>query len=766
MRELCPNAVVTICSIYIIGKGYPRNTNTKGISEAIIQILEENQEMSCIICCERLLDSLVQKEPVHLVACQHPGRHICHAECMADVFTRMIDLGITCPTCSGDCRAMVRQALTSRRDIGVPESFQWKMLERMNVLPIKGLREIFIHMGFIPSDYKLLNEVLAYYQFDQVNAAVRKYIVINSYKNYEIKNLHEYLIAEYPDYNMKYNRDMLRFSIMEYARLLIQCFAGSLSTAQVMAMLDKFLQREYQNEVERQGRNSVFISDFMSSSHLWLPGDDAYALVLKLIGMGLLGSASVILRKSEAVHTMNTDQAFEILMLCLKADDDSGMEIFEYVWVHSIYMRNLVPERVQQIKQRVDEYLVALNKVNEGVRREKLNKIYSKLSEKILDTAEAIKVLKEVPDDELRLICSSAALNYLEEKGVMRTIACAALEDRKQILQCMLDVLHIGQINTIYLMLPESMADIETDLALLERMIGIHSLSFACYAHQFAIFVRRQYFGYEMLTRMLDILTDVDADTKDPLHIWLLIAAKHQGFFESLSDEKYDAILEKLAKAGLFTGIAILEKPHGGKVNYKSTVMENAESIVRAHSGFSNLLQMYMACQCADTYILVVWCKHITLLVKCLLEGERSGSEHFIMITNHLVVSICGSEHFASSVLDAEVGELIKVLLGYGNAGLGYISTFFVVSRSEQHVRVAKMELFKALTMQQLAEEDVVIMNTIGFNFEATIAGLTYLTGSGITKVLVPGTIDEPTARMIETADKHYLLRLLRDKIE
>lgn len=714
----------------------------KGIGRASVQCIKEDCEMKCPICLEKLVSSSAQREEVHLAACQQARQHIFHAKCMAGALVSTVSDEIICPLCRGDCRAMARRALTSCHDKDAPKTLQWGMLEYMNKLPQKSLEKILDSMCFIPSDYECLAENLVNAPFDQVSNTIANYANTNFYK---ISDFYEYLTAKNTDY----------IPARMYKMALIKCIAGNLSTTQMMAILERFLQRECHGKEEMHAVAMYFINAFLVSPHTCISDSDAYTLLLGILKDKILCSENIILLNIRAMHTVSTGQAFKVLRYCLDIDSDSGPFLFRYVWFHSIYLRNLEPEKIQCINKHVNRSLTIINSTSGEVMRKAFCSMRSTVSERLLRIGEAIEIIKEIAGWRHRTYSSDKALNYLVKKGVIRAIVHASREERMQIFQSMLDGWDIDLFRIIYLNFLESMANSEMDIVFLKRFIRNRRHDITKIIYCTMILVRKQYFDYEMLVQILDVLFGAGINIDESFYIWLLLVARHRGFFESLCCGRADALCKRLARAKLFWSIALLERPLDGDAKHKS-IIGNVEGIIPNFPRFSDLLQTHIASQCTESYLFIIWCRHIGSLMVHLLDDMTT--ETASMNLNLFMMGVCGSEYFASNVPNAEVAALIRMLLGRGIAALEYIGTFVMTARSERHVYAAKAELFKMLIGQRLAAEDAAAMDAIGIRMR--------LVRPRISSILSGGEIDEPIAAMIEAVDGHRLLKLVRDRVE
>lgn len=736
-----PNAIMALLGTALC--------SIRGISEASIQCIEEDNGKKCPLCLKSLLSSAERKEVAYLAACQYPRQHVFHAKCLAKAFVYLFDGMIICPVCRGDCRTVVRQALTNHQDRGANKSLQQQMLMHMDALPNECLREMLGNINFAPSDYECLAENLANTNFSRVKNAVARH---TSFSIYKATDPCKYLVSKDAEYA----------SAITYKVALTKYFVGDASVSQIMAILERILRVEYGNDMQKCKRAASLTIALLGSPHIWLPNDDVYTIVLKMLNNGIVRLASIMLLNTEAVHTISTDQALEILRHCLSIGGPDGMFLFKYVWFHGIYLRNLGPRKISQIKQNINEHLEMIDATEDDTVRETLGRLYYMLSKKPLSAEEIIIIIMTVSDKEMQALSTFSTLDYLMAKGVISAMACMDQEEQIRIFRCMLDWWTANLFKIVYMSFPESVATVEIDLALLRQFVAMPMHDIAELSSCITTLVRRRYFGYGMFMRMLDILSS--AEDEEPFYIWLLLVAKHRGFFENLSIEESNALFEKLAQARLFWGIALLEKPLDGNEERKRLILENTESIVRAFPRFLDMHQVHIACQYTDTYIFAIWSERIVSLVKYLLEGMVWDDA--LMDIDLFIMSICGSAYFANNVLKAEVKELMKVLLSHGSAALRYVDTFIMVARSEQHVHAAKVELFKALAAQQLTEEDVAAMNAIGFDFKLTDSKITYLMDDGGVGVLASDNIDEPIAKMIGTVGGHCLLKLLQNKME
>lgn len=724
----------------------------KGIGEASIKCIKEDCEMVCQECSNVLISNPGQEEAVFLAACQHDEQHIFHTKCLAKAFADAKDGKITCPTCSMECKAMVRRELANLQSKDVAESFQWKMMESMNALVDKDLEKMLNKMGILPCEAELIIKNLADTRFYQLNNAVRGYSTISIHG---IDDFYKYLLLNDINYTTEYG----------FEDDLIACLAGSLSVSQIMAVHEKILDRKYHDQEEGLLNHAGFIGSIALSPYTWIPSSDAYALALSFLRDGLFYSARIVLLKTKVVYTMSTDQAFEIFKLALNTDDADGLAVFMHVWLSSIYERVLEPEKIQQIKQQVYDYAATLSSARSDKIKKTLDDIYSTLPDVALSIDEAAEIIKKLDVAEAMKIDS--LLEHFISKGVVFTMMHATKEERKQLYQNILDTLNADFLSDIYLRLPEYMTDIDTDLAILRQFVKnlkyVTSIDVIQYV---TILTRRQCFGYEMLVQMLDILSAANTGAREIFCCWLLQTVKQQCFFESLSDDDAATIFYKLVEAELFIGIALWEKPLDGKANVEleSVIMENAESIVWVFPKLTCWQQLHVIYQHKNSYLFAILSEHITLLVECLLKAPADGN--YLTNINFFITSICGSEHFASNASDVEVEMLVSMLFGRGSAALKYVDAFIMAARSEQHVQIAGEGIFKMLVAQRPTAEDVAAMNEMGLMLKIVNFELTYLADDGSTKVLVPGKIDEPVARMIKAADKHSLLRLLRDKME
>lgn len=724
----------------------------RGISDANIQRIREDYEMQCLVCHGRLVEIPEQKKVVYLVACQHLDQHIFHAECLAREITQMVGGKMACPADSEDCRAMVRRVLVDCRnnDENAAEFFRWKVLEHMNKLSEGAIWEIFDHVGVIPSDYECLAKNLAGLQLDRVSKVVANRI---STSIYNAADPYECLISKNIDY----------ISINTYIMLFIKCFTNGISGSQTMAILERLMQRKYRSETEKDRIVTSFVCAVLSSPNIRLLNGDGYALLLRLLKAKMASPVIHMLSETGMVYAMSTGQVVEVLKCCLDMGFACGYPIFKSMWVYGIHMRNLGSEAVQQIKLQIDEHLVALNIAENDTTRESLNEMCSVIPPKVLNIKKTINAIERLSTerDQMNARGIVDGTEYLIKNGIVHAILHANHEKRMQIFQNMFIRLDSNFFRMAYLNFPESMVSVEIDLAFLKSFVSSPTRNYVEIVKCIQTFAKRQYFGYEMLMRTLGILLGSATNFEEPFYIWLLFIVNPRSFLEGLSGDEYSALSQRLIRAKLFNCCAFLEKPSGGNAEHRRIIIKNVGCIVQLFPRISRFFRMHVACQYTDTYIFTIWSKCAVRLVRRLLERRDR-----IMDINFFILSICGSKHFANTVSGIEVAEIIALLLECGDAAYRYIDAFLMVARSGRHVHAAKMELFKALIAQQLTDEDVAAMNEMGFRFKRTGSELAYVMEDGSTRKLVPEKLGEPVVEMIEAADRHCLLRLLRDKNE
>lgn len=721
-------------------------SSIRGISGASIKYIEENHGMECCICLEELIDGSGQETIAYLASCGYAKQHIFHAKCFAKFFMNANDSKVACPICRGDCKSLMRQALLNYSNEDVEESFQGEILEYMNALSNEDLSKILENMNFTFFDYKHLAENFENTQFAQINEVVAQRLNI-FYCN---SDLYRFMISE--------NSDLIE----EYNVAMTKCIASGLSESQVMAVLSKIAGMADANT--RKIQTEYLIELILASPHVELPASDIYTLIIHCLKNNMHYSVHILLEKTGALHAMSNDQILDIFSACTNENGYTEFYTFKYVWLRAINLHGLDCREIQAFKQKIEECFTASRSKRESTEiKERLDAIHSQQADKPLGIDEAADVLKEMCDRKYAGSDLDAALRDLINRGVMRTIVNAAQNDRMRLFQSMLDSWDTRLFKNVYLRFPESMTCIDMDLAVLRRYLTITTVFYRGFIEDLA---RRQYFGYEALISMLDVLFEADIRAVQQSCIWLLLAAKHRGFLGEPYGERSKALIEKFIRAEFYWGVAFLARPVDINEEYWNKFSGQFENILKASNRMPCLLQEYILCHHADSCVFMLWCRHAGLFIRLLCQ-EKWRMEGMPVFYYLIIKAILESECFAKNAANEDVEELMLQWAEDNSNGFEFIKLFFTVARSEQQAEAAKMRLFREITKEsRLSENNTAAMNAAGLNFELINRRLTYKMEDGSVKTLsVDGAIDEPIAGIIKSMDRRCFLKLTREII-
>lgn len=728
-------AQIAYCSIIGISKA-----SIQKLMEGEKEIKSEDEKTKCSICLENLWGSPMEKDGVSsLAACLNAEQHIFHAKCLAETFAATSDGRMQCPLCRADCMGMVYQILlTNCQDNKLTMPLRSEMLECLNTILNRDLDRFFEHINLMTDEYECMARALADTQFGQLKNAVAARVVNGIHSG---PALYKYLTS----------MDSERIPANAYKAVLRKYIASGSSSSRRLNILRGILEREYPRGENRITYIANFLEILIMSPRVQLLADEAYTLALELLRHGLVAPARCVLVNSEAMHVMEASQALDIIEHCLGTGDRDGLVLLRYVWICSIYLRNHEPGEAEWAKRSIAKRLTGLDAADACEMRDFLSELYVTLHEEPLSTAVANKMIKEMAG-RLRQAGTAQSLDCMAKSGVLRAIAHASEKDRWRMFKKMFDSWDAGVFKSVYMTLPESMTSIKIDMRFLKYFIKKSKGSFTKICRYINLLMRRKYFGYEMLLDMIDVFSSTGKTGDNDLAcLWLLLAVKHQGILEGLEEKRIEALHKKLKSAKLFEGIALLEKPNGGKLMPKA-IRKNIERIKKRIFSLMWLPQMNIMYQCTDTYIFAIWCKSITAFIRQLLawlDGKTVTEERICFF----IMSMCGSEYFASNIPDADVIELISMLYDYGGAALRYIDAFFLAARSERHVRAAKTELYKAYAAKGLTEEDAAALTAIGFKFVR-----------GSPDFAVPDEASVLFDEVIDSVGKYDLLKLIRDR--
>lgn len=706
----------------------------------------DRSKATCVICSLGLGNNLALKDPLYLVACPRVARHIFHAKCFAEAPINKHKSAKTCPICCEDCKPIMRRILTTHQD---NSTMRKEMLAFISRLPKEELSCIF-DLNFIHSEYECLTKVLAETQFAEMHGFVSGLIANAS----NTIDFYKYLASEHTG----------RISAILYRTVLAKCLANKISEMQIIIMFVNLLRTAYHDEAEKRANIAAFISVVIESPYIRLSDDDVCVLVIGAMENEAYDSARFILANIKMRHALCADRVFRILRCCLDIQNPNGVSMFVHTWFNMVYLNKFCSSKIMEIKKRVDEHLSKKSPAESRPIRITVEKTYRLMaipqpyhSQTIINTIlEAARTYDNGNGKRLLPAC-------LIKSGALGMIVTLSRKECKLLFQELLINLDIGFTKAVYFRLPESMTNVEMDLAILQRLISTSAYSHKELYYYIMAITRRHYFNYEIFMRVLNILSWIGTENAEQSYIWLLLVAKHQGFFDSLNC-KYNALFNKLVQANFSWGAALIEKPIYKNAARESIIIKNAHAIILMSCKVSAGIREYIARQYSDSYLVAIWCQYITHLV--MLLAKNATADNDMLSLCFFIKSICGTAYFASSVSCTQVMTFIRQLLSWKSSSLICIDAFLMAARSELHVQVAKTELFKALVSQQLSINDIGTMNAMGLNLCLTTMGLFYRTKNDSMKILVPAMIDDVVAEMIKNVDKNQLLMLVREKFE
>lgn len=677
---------------------------------------------------------------LHWVECPYDYQHIFHASCLATDFVTINAKEMKCPTCFGDCKPMMRNALANYQERDKTEFFPREMLERMNLVPERELDIFLDHMNFLSDEYKHMNQSFINTKFEQVKNAIESRIADSIYSS---GALYKYLTLE----------NITHIPADAYAIALTKYIASSTSMAQLLSILRNILKRRYCSNEEKRTNAKYFIDAFVLLP-IQLPTNSVYEIVIELLKHRMAGSADIMLVNTRAVHNMEVRQVFHIIKRFLDINNENALKIAKRIWICNVYLREL---KFGHVMLHMNEYLAELDTANADTMKAFYDKMDYPLSGKSVDVDKAIEIIKRIADEERQKPGVGRIISSMAEECVFHMLVNTSKERRKQVFKSMLSSLHAKKFMRIYMCLPEFMTDIEIDLHLLKWLIRNREAGQADVDGHFILLAQRPYFGYDMVLRILDVLSDAKPASKVGVMscIRLLLSAKRQGFLD-LDDKNAELLFKKLNKVKFFEGIAVLESHFEDNLAIKDAFRKGKGVIMQAIPLLSWHLQLYVMHCCTDTHIFAIWCENITHFVKNSLEemaGNKKATAKMILST---ISSLCESEHFTKYVSVTEVIKFTEMLLQHGSAALKYIDAFFVVARSPLHIYAAKMVLYKAYTMQSMTKEEIAAIAAIEFKIMREGPG--YL--------VLDETKDMLLNKMIDGTNWQPLLKLVRDKMK
>lgn len=718
----------------------------RGISEASIKYIREHYEMKCVICIQRLIGGPEEEEAECLAACPHAEQHVFHAECLAEMLVSRDDSSMRCPLCRKDWRAMARRLLLTCRDDDMAGSLRQRMLKHMDALASGDLKEVLEQMRFLPSDYECLAKVLEDSKFTHLrNFTVHAGVIFCNADSFKFLMTAEY-DQDFSD---------------EYDTALAKCIAGDVSASQVKDILLKVA--EIADICYREVEVQIAVNIVLEAPHIKLPASDVHALIVHFLKNKIYGPVRTLLKFTDVLHTISTDDVFEILLHCSYLNGYTGLDAFEHVWLRAINLHKLDSQQIQAHKQSIEEsFMVNNSEEKHAIIKKHLDAVFSRHDHEPLGIDGASDAIDGMPKENLKNLDLDGILKYLIEKGIMRTILNATQEERTQLFWKIRNSWGDSAFIEVYSRFPESATNIEMDLAILKYYMN--SLVY-CLSDFVKALVRKQYFGYEAFKKVLDLLLKARSTTEtEKASIWLLLAAKHRGFLGEPNGEESKALIEKFVQAEFFWGVAFLIKSIDGSAEYGNIISQYFNRVLEPCFSLSCLLHEYIIYRRADSCIFTLWCKYSASFI-----GSMLLKNSMVLFEDNLcylvMKAIFESECFANYATGKDIEELVEAWLMYKSDTFECISLFFTVVRSEPLTETAKKCIFKKFTKgRMLSENNAAAMNAAGFNFELTNAELRYKMEDGSVKVLSDGdAIDEPVATIIESMDRHRFLELIRE---
>lgn len=708
--------------------------SNKSSSRTGIQFFGKGRNEGRIAHFKELFDSPEEMDISCVVACPHGKQRIFYIRQLLRKIVTKCGIPSICQLCYIDCQAMMRQALVNCQDRKAVGALRWKILKYLNVYPKQDISAFFNLMELMPNDYEYFARNPASTRLDRVKSVIAGCTIGNIYSNARAYKLLASTNTGYVPVDM-------------YSVVLAKYLASGPSASQILDILRGLLQREYFRREEKYEYAKIFVDNLLETPFPWLKDDDVYMLIVELLRHGVVSPTKTMLSSTDMVHTIEAQKMLQIFKCCFIMGDD-GLAIFKQVWFHGIYLRNMELEQVQWIRERLSRHLEMLNGPDADNIKEAIREMYRTRPKSLLSIDEAKEIIKKLANKEQFGLDPAQLLDSMAENGVVYTMMQITLEERMQIFESMLDGWNANLAQKVYLEFPESLISAETDLLFLKYLTTFEGHNLIDISACIRIFARRQYFGYEMLLRMLDILSS--AGVQKVSQVWLILAAERRHFFKKLSAEEIEALHRKLNDFGLIEGIALLKKYFSGVCEVNTAATDICSK--KLFHILPKSLQAHLLRQSATEYIFTIWCESITFIIDSIRECW--SSESVILNINFYIATICKSTYFMENVSGREVENFIARLLKKNCYNVLSCINIFLMVACPEHVRAAKTVLFKKLTERQLTAKNISDMAAMGFRFERTSSGFIMFDESEI-----------PVDKMLDAVDKYSLLELVKNRM-
>lgn len=664
-----------------------------------------------------------------------------------------------------ECRDNMYRCLASSQNDATTKILQDKMFGIMAEFSRKEFFDMLNSMDLTLRESKCLVKNVAKFHFEDLEKNVKEYIASVT-TTYQITDFNKYLTSKDNGY----------IPPEVYNIALAKCFANGLSESQMLAILDSFLQRcRIYGEDWRSAVSENFTDAIALSPHIQIsPSNVGQIMMAGLVKNELVSEDLLFLAKAKIEGTTDIKKILETFRWCFNIYKSDNEYAYAYIWhcATCLYKSGKSgTEFILQIEQVAGDYLAEMDESECSVVKEWIKMLCFQLAdEKPLEISEAKEKMLEVDNIYCRNSMREASiLKKIAKNGIIRTIIRADEETCERLCRGMFYRWRFFISTNVYLGIPESNACAERDLLFLYELLRRYKPWKRQYIIQnITTITQREYFDYEMLMKALDIILEVElcTDIFNLMSTWLLLAADCRCFFEKLSSEKLTALFEKLARAKLFIGIALLEKHFGGQEECKSITKAAANDILLAYISLPSILQEYIACHYTSNYVFTIWSRNITSAMELLFEDRHGKGSCNISHSNHFMMNMCGSEYFVKNVGDAEVRELVQTLIDLSSpVSMGCIGLFLTVTHEHPQETIAKAVLLKKFVALGPTGDDFIAMNAIGIKLELVDSTFAYRADDNSMVVVDLDNISENLAEIIRAIDGHCLLKLLQDML-
>lgn len=725
------------------------------IDGSIIEyIKKENCQTKCHACSKKLAESLECINSLKLTVCPYNKEHFFHRKCIVNSFImRGSSFDSHMEYSHPECAHIMRRNLVISQIDEAAKSMLHKTLEFMAILSTKELFYMLGSMNLTFREHNFLVKNTARSQFEELGCIIKKYVA----------DKHKYI-------NAQRHRKMLKGINYGYSKAynaeLAKSFADKLTESQILGLLKKHLRMSCIKNNRFDEYGYTFGKALILSPQIQpLLSDDGRAIITNLLKSRLFFDMPHLLVRIKMEHVVDAKQIVKGLKWYFKICRSNDKYVYSYIWHCASCLCKLNSKELLQIKQSANKYF-AIIPVRRHLKTKKWFRVlYIQLTKKPLEISEAVEKIRGLSNIHYTAFGLNLVLKGIVEDGIMRTIMCASYEDRMVLFQSMLDNWSINLVIDIYLLVPESNACAGMDVLVLRRLNN-GSLRKYYAARCITAFTQRQYFEYEMLVEVLDVLFELGIDTFELECTRALLAADHRELFKELADEKAAALFEKFVRAKFFMGIALLDKLFKNREKCKSVIETSANDILLSCIELPPVLQEYVARKYANSRIFVMWSKNIASVITFLIEKQRSKELCMMQADVNFAGKIWGSKYFAENVEVAEIAKLTRILINQSSlTSLRCMSSFFTETSDKNHIIAAKIEIFKELIVLQPTGDDLAVMNAIGFKLKLINFELAYEMDDGSMAIIEPDNVSEKVVQMIKAVNEHRLLELLQNML-